>query len=81
MTNFFSTDGVIKNVRNPYDRSIKRFFSCIVQNNRTKLLPYFMAVTISRKCIFSQSERLHFQNFPGDPGPPGRPQKHFSGVS
>ena len=29
----FSTDGVIKNVRDPYDRSIKPFFSCIVQNN------------------------------------------------
>ena len=29
----FSTDGVIKNVRNTYGRSVKLFFSCIVQNN------------------------------------------------
>ena len=68
MTNFlFSTDGVIKNVRNPYDQSIKPFFSCTVKKIEQKLnktlLAYFIAVTINRKCIFTQSERFHFQNF------------------
>ena len=40
-----------------------------------------MAVTISWKCIFSQSERLHFQNFPREhaPGLPGGSQNNFGG--
>ena len=37
MANFFSTDGVIKNVRNPYDRSIKPF-SGITELNSFSLL-------------------------------------------
>ena len=42
-----------------------------------------MAVTISRNYIFSQSERLHFQNFPGEhaPGPWGElPNVLYTGM-
>ena len=40
-----------------------------------------MAVTIRRKCIFSQSEKLHFQTFQGEhsPGLPVKVLKQFWG--